>query len=109
MSDRIITFTKAPGDEDWKANTPEDHHYARVCNGTFAEYINLPSGKNEFEVIFSVDKPTEDHFAVIEDEDGDGNLVITLDTDDQISWYDGAIALLHDLYHEGYRYARVEY
>ena len=98
MNDKIITFKRVSTSADWWSSDSE----ASLCGGGLDRYVDIPSGINKLDAIFTEDEPTPHDFFEVT---CDGNI----ETAEEIEFFDNAASLLRNVYNQGYRYLRVEF
>lgn len=113
MEDQIISFTRTGGGNDWRGTKVDGSgRTIRICATGIVEYLTMPDGILEFEVVFTEQKPlTVDAFELIEEIPGDErpNRRYGIRTNDRVSWYDNARETMAEMHRVGYRYVSVRF
>ncbi len=101
-----VTFTRPDNSSTWRTNY-KNGWSASLCDDGLQEYVDLPAGCTEFDVIFTVSPPhpRHDHYVLTRPETGSPRLVLG----GEITWLGGALNLMSYMHREGHRYLRVEY
>ena len=107
-ADKRFTFFQEANGDDWK--TEIDGNTITVCDAGIQDYVNLPGGLAELDIVFSVKQPeAEGWFALEPQLNKHGHEKVGIVTDRKLSWYSSARGIMEHMYNEGFKFIHLEY
>lgn len=103
MESATLHFDREAAHKDFRTR----EYASTICAEGLYEYVDLPKGILDIDVVFTDYKPDgDDSFKIIFICGPD---VYGLDTESTISWYDNSRAVLKMMHDSGYRYITIKY